>query len=424
MHAKVGWANFITRGFALHDAFPFASKGSDPHAFAQRQLRKGPRLTRLRKEHQFETILQSQTDTEATSGQPICLYKAVEGGGIVVLDTDPVETLPSTCDECNLAAYVLFNMLGADQSSLSQYVVPEETESDWFKTLQEFALRYPMFRFSGSDRHDGILQVGIDEDTFGLPMTPRPAILIRTGLRGDDLAGVYGTLVYLKNLVRAEPYETPYARKLLSRFRLAWVPLCGPWQPRHWDASLAAQRIEATGQFEREAVAAVIDITESPTRDLRIVYERRDADHERQERLLKALARRFAAGRYFYQAPAPGLAMSRRDEMSWGFETLVPKVVVDPSPFCTELHRSAAAAGARLIRIEIPGANVNFVCNSIWRTDLAATTLEHVIGLQYGLVAMNRTATPVPFENRPPIRPGEAICIPADQTVGLSMRAG
>jgi hypothetical protein len=66
------------------------------------------------------------------------------------------------------------------------------------------------------------------------------------------------------------------------------------------------------------------------------------------------------------------------------------------------------------MRIEIPGSIADFACNSIWRTDLAAVTLEHLIGLQYGLLAANRISTPVTFDGHRPLQPGEALFLPAD----------
>ena len=37
----------------------------------------------------------------------------------------------------------------------------------------------------------------------------------------------------------------------------------------------------------------------------------------------------------------------------------------------------------------------DLTAGSIWRTDLVVTTLEHVIGLQYGWLAVNRQREPV-----------------------------
>ncbi len=106
------------------------------------------------------------------------------------------------------------------------------------------------------------------------------------------------------------------------------------------------------------------------------------------------------------------MPIGRPDDTAWRVERLIPSVVVDAGPFNSDLHRSAAQAGANLVRIEIPGSNANFICNSIWRTDLAATTLEHVIGVHYGVLAVNRGLGRVAYQQHAPLAPGQALNIP------------
>jgi len=414
LSAKIHWANFISRGFALQDTFPLASRGDQPHGLRQRHIRKGSALTALRKEHGFETMIVSVADTDAKSDHPICLYKPIDGGGIIVFDVDPIETPPTTCDEPNIAGFILFNMLGQEQVALGQFTAPCETEREWFDLLKEFSVRYPALNCSGGDRHDFLAEVGARPETFGLPSAGRPMILIRSGLRGDDLAGAYGVQLYLKQLVRQEPFQNRYANDLLSRFRIAWVPLSAPWQACHWNESLAAETAPVDAEFEAGSVAAVIDITEASTHQLRITYQAEDVDFARQAGALQTLAADFSPGKYCYSAVPPGTPISRRSEIEWRRQNFSPLVTVDPGPFDTAFHAAAASAGAKLIRMEIPGSGQNFVCNSIWRTDLVATTLEHLVGLQYGLIAVNRRSESVVYGGRDRIAAGEAIVVPLD----------
>ena len=382
-------------------------------------------MTALCKQYGFETVLRSATDTDATSDQPICLYKPIAGGGIIVCDTSPVETLSSTADESNIAAFVLLNMLGADQASLGQYIVPCEKQNNWHALLNEFAIRYPMFKVTFGDGHPAIVEVGTTQGPMASAHDRRPLILIRSGLRGDDLAGIYGTLLYLKHLVRPDPYETPYASALFGRFRVAWIPILATWQGRHWsDLSVAAS---ASNQcpFNWENVGAVIDITNSRLRELRVVRELDQPGLAGYADQLAKLAKHFSAGRYFYRATETRQPHGRRDGLSWRWEKFTPSVAVQPELFDGEFHRSAAAQGADLIRIELPDSNSDFTCNSIWRTDLAATTLEHVIGLQFGLLAMNRRAESVRYPGYPPIAPGHALEVDAQDDRSLrAARAG
>ncbi len=48
---------------------------------------------------------------------------------------------------------------------------------------------------------------------------------------------------------------------------------------------------------------------------------------------------------------------------------------------------------------------------AIERTDLAATLLEHVIGLQYGWIAVNRQPTTVHLDGFSPLGPGDALVL-------------
>ncbi len=425
LFAKVVWGDHMTRGFVLHDVFPFAWQGEEPREQVHRQFRKGPAFTKLLKEHGFVTLLESMTDSDATSEKPMALHKATDGGGLTVIDMEPMAELPSSAGEPNVAVYLLLDLLGLDQSGLGQYTVPEESEQKWFELLRDFTPRYYVFNHQGRSREDTIIQVGEDDETLGLPAARRKAILIRTGIRGDDFAGIYGTMYFLKHLVRLDPpNETPYARALAGKFRLAWIPLCNPWQNFGWSESLVDdQSIE--GEFDPGDVAAVIDITDADTSQMRVVYDHHDADFDRQAGMIVELARKFSSDRFFYRGLPADQSITRHDQLGWQMSRCSPEVTVDDACFATPMHAAARECGAQLIRIEIPGGGQDFICNSIWRTDLAATTLEHVLGLQFGLIAMNRGGKPIAFSDHPPIKPGECIIVPHDGTPGSrSMRAG
>ena len=142
----------------------------------------------------------------------------------------------------------------------------------------------------------------------------------------------------------------------------------------------------------------------------------------RHAELLERLSKQFSAGRYFYRCGNKGESLANRESTAWRIESLVPTVEVDAAAFPTDLHRAASAAGAKLIRIEIPGSVDDFICNSIWRTDLAATTLEHVIGVIYGVLAVNRSARRIAFGGSTPIAPGEAIVERIQPRDGLTSR--
>ena len=396
IHAGVALANFVTRGLALADVFPYAWRGSDPRAFVQRHFRRTLALREFCRRHGFEVVLRSLCNTDATSDCPIGLFKPTEGGGIVVLDVEPAEETPTNLDEPDLAFYLLCNVLGAEQNTLGQYTCPARTEKELRREVGELGERYPGLAVRGCDhpdkpRRDQLVEVGGVQEDCNVPVVPRPVILIRTGLRGDDADGVYGTMIWLKNLVRPEPYVCPYAAELISRYRLAWVPLCAEWhQGQGWSRPADTAELPMEAEFEARVLAAVIDVTSTPTRAVRAVVSD-EAARRRWATLLPELARRFLDNRFFYRSVPAGQPVGDRTAVDWRFQRLVPQVVADETGvFDTDFHRRAAAAGATLIRLEFPGTPADLTNGSIWRTDLVAQTLEHVVGLIYGWIAINR----------------------------------
>jgi hypothetical protein len=396
IHSKVVEANFITRGLAIADIFPYAWRGSDPRTFVQRHFRRTLDQKEFCRRHGYLTVLFSVCNTEATTGCPMCLYKPTEGGGLVVLDIDPAEDLPTTFDEPDLAFYLLCSVLGAAQNTMGQYVCPARTEKELRREVGELGERYDGLLVRGCDhpdkpRRDQLVEVGGVDESVTVPLMPRPVILIRTGLRGDDADGVYGAMVWIKELARHEPYVNPHAAALNERFRIAWVPLGAEWHlAQGWSLPDETATLPVEADCDPEALAAVIDITSTPRRAVRVLLHD-ERVRRRWAELLPELARSFQTNRFFYRAVPPGRDIADRELMDWRFQALVPEVLADrDGALDTEFHRSAASAGATLIRLEFPGPQADLTCGSIWRTDLVAQTLEHVVGLLYGWIAMNR----------------------------------
>ncbi len=116
------------------------------------------------------------------------------------------------------------------------------------------------------------------------------------------MESVYGAFVWLKQLIRPEPYPCPYATALASRYRFAWIPSASPWEWgdgwRRSDRAPVATTIETDGG----EVAALIDVTSRPINQVRVVLPRSDEMYRRCAAWLPRLARAFPPGRYF--APA------------------------------------------------------------------------------------------------------------------------
>ncbi len=397
--ATVHEANFITRGFALRDCFPFAWRGlngADPRVFVHNQVRPTKAFAAFCSRHGFAVLLRSETDADASSDRPLSLFAGTPGGGLLVLDLEPIDTAPSTLNEPNITLHLLLNALGADSAALGQYAVPAWTHREFWEQLLDVEQRFDSYGAAFEDlaapyRPDmrPRLHVGRPTKTLGLPVVERPVILIRTGLSGSDTDGVYGTLNWIKALLRPVPYACPYAAAFVSRFRLAWQIVCADW-PR----DVGWLRPEAgPARCERlnpDRAAMVIDITNSDTQTLRVAMPEASSLRARAALGLPALWNAAFAGRYFGWFPAAGRPLADQRHYAWQYDRLLPEVVAEDAPFDTPFHRSTAAAGAELVRLETPNSPADFECNSILRTDRVATLVELLVGLHGGLLLTNR----------------------------------
>ncbi len=396
MQAKVSYANFMTRGFAIGDLFPFDWLGPDGLSFIQRQYRTSNAFKDFCKKHEYEVILASMANTDARSDCPICLFKPTPGGGVVVLDVEAAEQTPTNLHEPDLAFYFLLNILGAEQNTLGQYVAPLETEKEFRDQIVELGQRYSALVIKGErnpdkPRRDQIVELGGGDEGFGLPINTRPLIVLRTGLSGNDHDGVYGAMAWLKNLVRHEPFACPYALELLSRFRFAWIPFNSTYLgDMGWHRPDTVEVIEPAMDLKKQEVAAVIDLTAAEDRAYRLKCSD-PALANRCRESLGQLTDRFVNNRFFYRAMDEGECRANPESMKWRIQKLAPHIEsVGTSCFDAAIHRQALASGASLIRIEFPACEGYFTGQSVWRTDLVAQTLEHVVGLLFGWIAMNR----------------------------------
>ncbi|MBN1513352.1 MAG: hypothetical protein JXB13_15150 [Phycisphaerae bacterium] len=397
--ATVYEANFITRGFALRDCFPFAwsgLNGADPRVFVHNQIRPTKAFAAFCRKHGFTVLLRSETDADASSDRPLSLFAGTPAGGLLVLDLEPIDTAPSTLNEPSIVLHLLLNALGADSTALGQYAVPAWTHREFWEQLLDVEQRFDSYGAAFEDlaapyRPDmrPRLHVGRPTKTLGLPVVERPVILIRTGLSGSDTDGVYGVMNWIKALLRPAPYACPYAAALFSRFRLTWQTLCADW-PRDVGWLRPEAEPATPGRLDPDRIAMVIDITNANTQTLRVAMPGASVLRRRAAIGLPALWNAVFAGRYFGRLPAAGQPLADQRHYAWQYDRLLPEVVTDDSPFDTAFHRSALASGAELVRLETPSSPADFECNSILRTDRVATLVELLIGLHGGMLVTNR----------------------------------
>jgi hypothetical protein len=164
-------------------------------------------------------------------------------------------------------------------------------------------------------------------------------------------------------------------------------------------------------EIDDASIGALIDMVSCPVNRVRVVFSREDDAFRNYVAWLPKLVSAFAAGNCFAQTVSDGEAFEDRRSFAWRRVRHEVQVALAAETFTEPIHRDTVAAAGKVIRIELPGCDADFVAHSIHRTSLAATLLEQVVGLQYGIIAVNRSTTPVHFDGFPPVGPGESLIV-------------
>ncbi|MEK7755691.1 MAG: hypothetical protein AAB385_00560, partial [Planctomycetota bacterium] len=308
-------------------------------------------------------------------------------------------------------------ILGAMQVGLGQYTVPLREESQFRDAIRETGLRFEQFVVHDADVpveevEQQLVTIGGEDRSYGLPLEPKPVILVRSGLASGDVESVYGAYAWFKHLVRPPPFACTYGETLASRFRLAWVPCAAPWAVRDgWRRTAQPPAAPMELEIDDAPIAALIDVVSCPLNRVRVVFPREDDAFRNYAAWLPQLTAAFAAGSCFAWTAADGEAFNDRRRFAWRTVRYEVQVAVAADAFTEPIHRDTVAAGGKVMRIELPGCDADFVAHSIHRTALAATLLEHVVGLQYGIIAVNRSNAPVHFDGFPPAASGEPLIV-------------
>jgi len=417
IHARILLSHYATAGFALWDVFPFAIRGEDGSTFRQHQFRKTKKLEAFCQAHGFVPFLASMCEYDATSEQPIALIRDRADGTLIVLDPTPVECQGSTSEEANLAMHLLLSILGHGASGIGQFSVPLRRGVRLREMIREMGNRYEsIFVHDGDLPSDEVAEqivtIGREDETFGLPLQPKPLILLRSGLVGGDVESFFAVLIWLKQLVRMPPFSCPYVNALASRFRIAWIPFVARWETRDgWKRSGSEPPHACTLELENASVEALIDVVSVPQERLRMVVPRTDGSYEHVHAWLPRVNAAFPGASHFARSVAEGESPADRDRCDWRRISYEVRVEKDACCFRESIHEDVASAGGALFRIEIPGDDAAYSANSIRLTDASATLLEQTIGMLYGMIAVNRRTTPAHFDGFPMVPPGEALIV-------------
>lgn len=417
IHAKIMYANYASCGFALNDVFAYAWPGKNEGSYVQFQFRKIGAFKEFCNKHGFVTFLASMCDKDSTSDRSISLYKETPGGGLFVLDINPVEVKGSTAGEPILALHLLLSILGQIQNRLGQYTFPVRKEAEIRDIIREMSIRFGEFVVHDEDVpvdevKEQLVTIGREDQSFGLPLTPKPVILLRSGLSSGDVESVYGVLYWVKQLLRMPPYGCPYADQLASQFRIAWVP-----QMASWDARDGFQRLSRSPdhpvaiECDGADIAMMIDVVSCPVNQVRVVLPQTGGSYQAYFRWLGSIYDTFGPGQYFAYEVENGETFNNHQKYSWHHLKNELQIVADAKSFDSEDYQDVMSSGGQVCRIEIPGNDNDFTAQSIRRTDITATVLEQVIGLQFGIIAVNRSRSTMRYDGFAPIKSGQALIV-------------
>ncbi len=404
LHARVRYANFVTSAMALHDIIPFGGRRDHSTVMTQRQFRTNRVFDAFCKEHGFDVLLDSVTDSESTSEKPIALIHHTDSGAVIVMDVEPAEALPSSLEEPTIARQLLVSALGKKQPTMGQYTACARTITDFRHHLCDMVDRFPPLAWAqglGPDDLDELqlINVGSAEATIGSPVPDRPLVLIRSGFSQDDLIGAYGVMSWLKHLVRKAPYDSPYAKTLASVCRVAWIPLSTPGMiSGGWKPEERPELFPIDAEFEPGSIAAIIDVAASDTHEVTVTAADKCEFSDVLAGALPSLAEQTVSGRHFYRGVPAGESLSDQSPSCWGKDDLRVSVKIDADAFQEGIHYSAREAGANVIRLTVPCLHSDQLGNSIWQTDWTAVLIEEIIGLLMGMVVVNRDGKKMKFK--------------------------
>ncbi len=429
INGKIMWGCYASRGFALHDVFPHAWAGKAEASYAHHQFRGGKKFKEFCKKNKFEVFLDAMCDKESTSDQPMALYRETSSGALFVLDIEPVEAVGTTMNEPAIAMHLLLSVLGHSQHNLGQFASPTYEEKNLRDSIREMAVRIEAIHVLDEDLPsdqitEQLVTIGSEDQSFGLPLETKPVILVRSGLQSGDAEAIHGAWTWFKQLVRPAPFTCPYGEAIASAFRFAWIPSMAPLDQR---AGLIRTNRDPIAEMAIDTddgeLAMMIDLVSRPRNRVRVCFSEHSDEFERYATQLPQLFAAFRPGNYFMPTVGPGGDFGDRSAYEWQFAQTPIEVVVDSESFDAPEYAQLRDTNVGLVRIEVPGCDADFAACSIHRTDVAATALEHVIGLQYGLIGVNRTKSRIRYDGFAPIKPGDAIIARTDGTAILQTSA-
>lgn len=387
--AKVVTGSFLTHGLALEDVFPLCAYDRQAGEFWQRHLARGRTLKTLCRQRGLEVLLVNDANTDAASDHPIALFAPARGGGVLVMDLDLLFDPRQGGEDVNLASMLLYNALGWPAATLGQFVRPDE-DYPREAVLHDFAKRFRPVRAvrRGPGRLPQIL--------VGDPARTRTRVLIRTPEHPRHYDIQFGVLYFLKQLTRPERFACRYAPRLLERSSIVWEASDTPGL-----AALPHRHAASTESSSAFADTLLVDVRPVMEYGVRLVLPDDSGPYAPYRELIPVLYHHARSGRFVGRFPAQHAPLTHLPEQLFTVDEEGLLLQVDPQAFADPPAADVLRAGGRALRIEVPTNDDLSGRDSVMRTDRLAVLLELLIGMELGLVVVNRN----PYE--------ETILLPA-----------
>ena len=226
MSARVEYSDVATRGFALQDVFPYATLQPDG-GFAARVLRADRAWKRYADEHDFATLLASETPVAKHCGDVLSAARPIGRGELMATDLPGlVAGLYGPLLAPRLAQHALRMHLAGPLDDNVQYWSRWDDGQIVLRDASDLARRYPPLRTAHWAAAGGeVVQLGVALPASGHGGTGR-AIMFRTGRIDSrdvhDGIAPEPMIIFMKMLAREARERTAWARRHLHDLTVIW----------------------------------------------------------------------------------------------------------------------------------------------------------------------------------------------------------
>jgi len=414
--ARIEKESFLTAGLRKGDVIPWWSDPADTGRFYQTQIAAEPSfLVGLG----FEVVAASRCADAAADGRPVVLCRPAEsGGGIFVMDLEPLNSRPRYTADANLVCLILSNALGRRQISLGAYVVPAFDYDRFSKSLRALAEKHPGLDLSEEGR------TAEDRPIYSVSVGPAdaPVFFVDAGIHPYEWAPCFGSILYAARIADEYARGLPWARALLKSLRLKCLPVYAPdgWEsaargvrgvnlnrnfPLYWDeykgadkgpAPLSEPETRTVARIlQRDNVIAGVSWHETSANTNWVGMPGFTGRYARYARAVPAMFRQFIDGSHFYWQASTWTQVTDPRNFQYHYMDSYPYLrdySASREPY--EVHYGHSL-GIDSFLVEQYGNSEMYYSATPQRTDMTGRILEMLFGLEVGLVCRNHGSNAV-----------------------------